>query len=67
MSTIQRTNDLGQPIGFAVPDFQGAQRPSGVTLEGRYVLTGTVEDDRIEGSADIGQTKPVPWCGERTR
>lgn len=46
MSTIQRTNDLGQPIGFAVPDFQGAQRPSGVTLEGRYCRLEKLDADR---------------------
>jgi RimJ/RimL family protein N-acetyltransferase len=36
MSSDQRTNDLGQPIGFAVPEFTGAGMPRAVTLEGRY-------------------------------
>jgi RimJ/RimL family protein N-acetyltransferase len=31
-----RTNDLDQPIGFPVPEFDGARRPELVTLEGRF-------------------------------
>ncbi|TNF90415.1 MAG: N-acetyltransferase [Gammaproteobacteria bacterium] len=31
-----RTNDLGQPIGAPVPDFDGARRPELDTLEGRF-------------------------------
>jgi len=36
VSEDQRTNDLGQPIGFEVADFTGAETPRALTLEGRY-------------------------------
>ncbi len=31
-----RTNELGQPIGFAMPDWQPAQIPDGTPMDGRY-------------------------------
>lgn len=36
MSVETETNELGQPIGYPVAEFTGAQAPMGETLQGRY-------------------------------
>ena len=36
-----------------------------VTLQGRYALTGTVDGDRMEGTAQVGQEWPATWTAER--
>ncbi len=40
-----RTNDLGQPIGAPVPEFDGARRPTGIPLEGRFCRLEKLQTD----------------------
>ena len=47
-------------------ELTGSVSGTQVILKSRYLLTGTVANDRMEGSADVGQSDPVPWWGERT-
>ena len=47
----ERTNDLGQPIGFAVPDWQACPHPRGRVIEGRLCRLLPIDPDR--DSADL--------------
>ena len=42
----ERRNALGQPIGFAVPDWTARPRPPRTNLEGRYALVESINPDR---------------------
>ena len=42
----ERRNALGQPIGFAVPDWTARPRPPRTNLEGRYALVEPINPDR---------------------
>jgi len=39
------TNNFGQPVGFAVPDWKPPQIPSGETMEGRYCRLDRLDPD----------------------
>ena len=47
----ERTNDLGQPIGFAVPDWQPRPHPRGAVMEGR--LCRLLPIDPARDAADL--------------
>ena len=40
---------------------------SQVTLRGRYQLTGAVDGDQMQGTANVGQEWPATWSATRTR
>ncbi len=42
----QRNNDLGQPIGFAVPDWQPRPHPRGAVMQGRLCRLSPIDPDR---------------------
>ncbi|MDJ0780024.1 MAG: GNAT family protein [Gammaproteobacteria bacterium] len=46
-----RTNDLGQPIGFAVPDWQACPHPRGAVMEGR--LCRLLPIDPVRDAKDL--------------
>jgi RimJ/RimL family protein N-acetyltransferase len=56
---MMRTNEFGQPIGFALPDWQPPPFPAHVTLQGRYARVEPLEAARHardihDGFADPG-------------
>lgn len=43
---VERTNDLGQPIGFAVEDWTPCERPPRTAMEGRLCRVEPLDPDR---------------------
>jgi RimJ/RimL family protein N-acetyltransferase len=43
---MQRTNDLGQPIGAALPNWKPPERPSREPMEGRFCLLEALDPER---------------------
>ena len=46
MSEAQRTNEFGQPIGFAVPEWRRPSHPPRAVLAGRWCRVGPLEPER---------------------
>ncbi len=61
-TTSTRTNDFGQPIGHAMPDWTPRAQPAGVTLKGRYCQLEPIDPARH--AADLFaayRTAPQGW------
>ena len=59
-----RTNELGQPIGFPVPDWQPCQPPSRTAMEGRVCRVEPIDPDRHAADlhlANMADTEHRIW------
>jgi len=59
MTMATRTNEYGQPIGAALPDWTARAEPAGVTLQGRYCRLEPLDAQRHAGDLHAAyQTAP---------